>query len=330
MTKRAVLDLLRQADTPLSGQKMAQRLKLSRTAVWKAVEALRREGYEILSLPHRGYLLQVAPGKLSAEEIGSHLAEHPWQDRLVVLERVDSTNQFAKQLAASGAPQGTAVLAEGQEKGRGRRGRSFTSPEGMGIYLSVIFRPMDRPERLLHFTASAAQAVAQAVEEITGLSIGVKWVNDLVCGERKLAGILTELSVELESGLADYVVLGVGINCYQRQEDFPPELMELATSIYAQTGHCPDRNALTAAILRHLHRLSETLLTEKAQWMAGYEARCLTLGKQVRVLSAAGDRQALALGLDENGALQVEYTDGTRAWINSGEVSVRGLYGYTK
>lgn len=328
MTKLDVLNLLRQAKAPISGQKIANELHISRTAVWKAVEALRLDGYGISSQPRRGYSLTRTPDRLSEAEIKNHLGMHPWKDSVIVLDSVDSTNNFAKQLAAANAPEGTAVLARVQESGRGRLGRSFSSPADMGIYLSLILRPDAKPEQLLHLTAAAAEAAAEAIEQQTGLHTGIKWVNDLTVGGKKLAGILTELSVELESGRAEYIVVGIGVNCCQTKENFPPELREIATSIYMQTGKLPDCNALAAEILRALSRLSETLLTEKETWMECYAARCVTLGKQVRVLGPQGAKEATALALDSNGALQVEYPDGTRAWVNSGEVSVRGLYGY--
>jgi len=246
----------------------------------------------------------------------------------MVLDSVDSTNNFAKQLASGGAPEGTAVLARLQTGGRGRLGRSFSSPADMGIYLSVILRPQAKPTELLHLTAAAAEAAAEAIELQTGLETGIKWVNDLTVGGKKLAGILTELSVEPESGQAEYVVVGIGVNCSQRPEDFPPELQSIATSVLAQTGEKPDPNALAAEMIRSVSRLSSTLLTEQAQWMKHYAARCVTVGKQVRVIRPLETREAVALAIDENGALQVEYPDGTRSWVNSGEVSVRGLYGY--
>ena len=328
MTKLDVLNLLRQAKEPLSGQKIANELHISCTAVWKAVEALRIEGYGISSRPRRGYSLIRTPDWLSAEEICRQLEAHPWQDRVMVLDSVDSTNNFAKQLAAGGAPEGTAVLARVQTGGRGRLGRSFSSPSDMGIYLSVILRPQAKPTELLHLTAAAAEAAAEAIEIQTGLQTGIKWVNDLTVGGKKLAGILTELSVELESGFAEYVVVGIGVNCCQSPGDFPPELREIATSILEQTGKLTDRNALAAEMIRALSRLSETILTGKAQWMQRYAEHCVTIGKQVRVISPLETKKAVALGIDENGALQVEYPDGTRAWVSSGEVSVRGLYGY--
>lgn len=328
MTKHDVLALLRDQDGPLSGQEIADRLRISRTAVWKAVGALQREGYRIDSLPRRGYVLVRSTDRLSAHEIQNHLTGHPWAETVTVLDTVDSTNNAAKQLAAAGAPAGTCVLAEQQTGGRGRMGRSFASPPGMGIYLSVILRPDAKPERLMHLSACAAEAFAEAIEAETGLAVGVKWVNDLVAGGRKLCGILTELSVEMESGRAEYAVIGIGVNCCQRAEDFPPELSEIAASVAMQTGIAPDRNALAAALIRSAAELNGTLISGQAEWIARYRARCVTLGKPVRVLWPDGAREAVAVGLSDTASLQVEYPDGSRAWVSSGEVSVRGLYGY--
>ncbi len=328
MTKHDVLALLREQNGPLSGQAIAEVLRISRTAVWKAVGTLQREGYRIDSLPRRGYVLVQSTDRLSAHEIQNHLSGHPWRETVTVLDRVDSTNNVAKQLAAKGAPAGTCVLAEQQTGGRGRMGRSFASPPGMGIYLSVILRPDAKPEQLMHLSACAAEAFAEAIEAETGLKVGVKWVNDLVAGGKKLCGILTELSVEMESGRAEYAVIGVGVNCCQREADFPPELSQIATSVAMQAGTAPDRNALAAALIRSVSALSDTLLSGQAEWIDRYRARCVTLGKPVRVLWPDGAREAIAVGLSNSASLQVEYPDGSRAWVSSGEVSVRGLYGY--
>ena len=328
MTRHEVLALLRQQSAPLSGQAIAEALGLSRTAVWKAVGALQREGYRIDSVPRRGYVLVQTTQALSAVEIQNHLGAHPWSESVVVVDSVDSTNNLAKQLASAGAPEGTCVLAETQTGGRGRLGRSFASPGGMGVYLSVILRPDAKPEELMHLSACVAEAGAEAVEAQTGLQTGIKWVNDLVAGKEKLSGILTELSVELESGRVQYAVVGIGINCCQRESDFPPELAGIATSIALQTGTDPDRNALAAELIRAISRLSAGLLQEREAWMERYRARCVTLGKQVQVLWPGSVHEAFAVGLNDYAALEVEYSDGTRATVSSGEVSVRGMYGY--
>ncbi len=328
MTKEVVYSLLREAGDFVSGERMSRELGLSRTAVWKAVAALREDGYVIESVTNRGYRLLSAPDRLSRDEIVRKLNGHPWAERLLVLDEVDSTNNYAKKLALEGAPSGTAVVAERQTSGRGRLGRRFDSPAGLGVYLSLILRPEVPPERLLHLTAVAAEAAVEAVEEAAGIRPGIKWTNDLVLGTRKLAGILTELSLQAESGLVDYAVIGVGTNCNHAESDFPSELRDIAASLRQATGKTVDRNAYAAALIRRLAAANAELFTNKAEWLARYAAGCVTIGRDVRLVRGDTVRFAHAVGIDENAALLVTYEDGTREAVSSGEVSVRGMYGY--
>lgn len=326
MLKQKVLQQLRGSGSPVSGQQMSRELGVSRAAVWKAVEALRRQGYEIESVPRQGYRLQTATRALCAAEILAALpAEHPWRERVQVLDCVESTNTLAKALAAQGAPAGTVLIADRQTGGRGRLGRSFVSPAGVGIYLSVILRPQVKPEKLLHLTAMAAEYLSRAVGKTCGVQPGIKWTNDLVLNRKKIGGILTELSVEAESGLVQYVVLGIGVNC--NQDSFPAELGDIATSLALQTGAQTDRNRLSAAMIQALSELSEHLLDDP-QWLARYEKICVTLGQEVKLVRADEVRYAFAEGLDPAAALLVRYPDGSREAIACGEVSVRGMYGY--
>ena len=325
MLKQKVLQRLRSGGSPLSGQQISRELGVSRAAVWKAVEALRREGYEIESVPRQGYRLLHTTDALCAEEILAALAAHPWKDRIRVLDCVDSTNTMAKALAAQGAPAGTVLIADHQTGGRGRLGRSFLSPEGVGIYLSVILRPQVRPDKILHLTAMAAEYLTRAVEEVCGVTPGIKWTNDLVMNRKKISGILTELSVEAESGLVQYVVVGIGVNC--NQTGFDPSIADIATSLALETGQNEDRNLLAAAMIRAMHRLSEQLLTDR-DWLRRYEAVCVTLGQEVKLVRGDEVRYAFAEGLDDAAALLVRYPDGSREAIACGEVSVRGMYGY--
>ena len=234
--KDQILELLRREPGYLSGQEMSNRLGVSRAAVWKAVEALRKEGYTIDSAPNRGYRLNAPTGRLSLREISARLEDHPWASLVQVLDCVDSTNNLAKTLAAQGAPAGTVVIAERQTGGRGRLGRGFSSPPGMGVYLSVILRPDAPPERLMHLTCAVAEVLCDGVEAASGLRPGIKWTNDLVSGGRKLCGILTELSLEAESGHVQYAVVGAGVNCGQKLSDFPPEIQDIAGSLTMLTG----------------------------------------------------------------------------------------------
>lgn len=328
MTKERVLAFLREQDGYVSGQEMSRRLNLSRAAVWKAVQALREDGYAIDSATNRGYRLLAATEQLCQREILRVLGDHPWADRITVLESVDSTNTLAKKLAAEGAPHGTVVVADRQTGGRGRMGRSFSSPPGVGVYLTVILRPSAPPQQLLHLTAVAAEATVEAIEETVGLRPGIKWTNDVVLERRKCVGILTEMSIQAESGLVDYVVVGIGTNCNHTPEDFPEEVRPVAISLREATGKAVDRNAYAAALICQLYRADQGLLTEKAAWLRRYAEDCVTIGQDVQVIRNGQVRPAHADGIDEDAGLLVTYPDGSKETVSSGEVSVRGMYGY--
>lgn len=236
-------------------------------------------------------------------------------EKLIYLDTAVSTNDYAKALAQQGAPHGTAVLAKSQTAGRGRMGRSFLSPEG-GLYLSVILRPREKATELMHLTAVLAAAACDAVEEICGVRPGVKWINDLVLGGKKLAGILTELAVRPD-GTVDYAVCGIGINCGA----VPDEVREIAAALPGGT----DISALAEAVVRHWLAACDTI--EDPAHMEKYRRLCVTLGRPVRVM-AAEPYEAEAVDVDESGALVVRRENGEICRVFSGEVSVRGLYGY--
>lgn len=254
--------------------------------------------------------------------------DHPWRSSIFCFDTVDSTNTQAKELAAAGAPHGTVLIADRQTGGRGRLGRSFQSPAGMGIYLSLILRPNCPAPQLMHLTCAAAVAICDAVEQTLGFRPGIKWINDLVAQRRKLAGILTELSINPRTGLVDYAVVGIGINCQQREEDFPAELRSIAGSAAMVTGSPVDRAQLAAAMILGLERMSRELLTEKAQTMARYRQDCVTIGSEVVVIQNDLRRRGTALDIDDEGGLLVSFPDGSQETVQSGEVSVRGLFGY--
>lgn len=326
MTKQEVLLLLQQAGGALSGEQISRTLGVSRAAVWKAIGQLRQEGYEITAATRRGYRLVRAPDRLDAAQIAQLLCGHPWMQRAVVLDTVDSTNNVARRLAAQGAPSGTTVFAEQQTAGRGRRGRSFYSPAGEGLYCSVLLRPQVQPQKLMHLTAMAAVAAMDAVEAVCGRRVGIKWTNDLVIGTRKLAGILTELSLIAETQETDYVIVGVGINCAQRE--FPAELAETATSLRREWGVEVCRCTLAAELMRAFSRMETALLTQKEAWLERFAENCVTVGKPVKLVRGDSVRYAHADGIGPDAALLVTYDDGTQEAVASGEVSVRGMYGY--
>lgn len=264
---------------------------------------------------------------LSREEIFSRLpVDFPWQ--IVYLTQTDSTNSHAKRLAAAGAPHGTVVIADRQTGGRGRRGRSFHSPAGSGVYMSVILRPNCAPGALMHLTCAVAVAVCDAIEAAAGFRPGIKWTNDLVYESRKLTGILTELGFGADGSVA-YAIVGVGINCCQGLADFPEDIRDMAGSLQLFSPRTVCRADVASELIRALHRMNGTLLTGREALLARYRADCITLGREVALHSADGSiRRGKALDIDSEGALLVQTPDGLTERVNSGEVSVRGLYGY--
>lgn len=260
------------------------------------------------------------------EQILSNLpASHPWQDRIHWFSLIDSTNTEAKKMAYSGAPHGTVLIADAQSGGRGRMGRSFYSAPDAGVYLSVILRPDCAPDQLMHLTCAVAVAMCHAVEAVTGFRPGIKWINDLIAGGKKLGGILTELSLNTSRNKVDFAIVGIGINCNQALADFPLELQDIATSLKAVLGKTIHRSSLIAAMIEELHRMAESLLTEKSGIMAQYKENCITLGKDIYLLRGESRYACRALDLDAEGSLLVEYPDGSQEFVCSGEVSVRNL-----
>ena len=254
-------------------------------------------------------------------EILNHLPGHPWRQRIQWFDTIDSTNSYAKQLAAAGAPEGTVILAGHQTGGRGRLGRSFSSPAGMGIYLSVILRPNCLPEELMHLTCAAGVAAAQSV----GDAAGIKWTNDLVIGKRKLGGILTELSVDPNTRKVEWAVIGIGINCCQKPDDFPPEIRDIACSLSMKREEIPQ---LAAKLIDQLSAMNQALFSQKAAIMAQFCSRCVTIGQEISLLRGDDVRHGTALNVADDGSLTVRFRDGKVENVASGEVSIRGMYGY--
>ena len=251
---------------------------------------------------------------------------YPWRDRFHYVPTIGSTNDVLKQMAAQGAPEGTVLVAGEQTRGKGRLGRSFHSPEGTGVYLSMLLRPSCGPEALMHLTCAVACAMVEAIENTAGFRPGIKWTNDLVYGTHKLGGILTELGMRSQ-GL-DYCILGIGINCLQKQEDFPPELQDMAASLSMIAGRPVSPALLAAQMMVSLRKMDQILLTDKAAILDSYRRDCVTLGTEVSLVRGSEKRHGKALDIDNNGALLVEFTPGHPEAVNSGEVSIRGMYGY--
>ena len=262
------------------------------------------------------------------EQILSNLPEnYPWKAHFHFFSELDSTNDRLKAMARGKAPHGTVLIADHQTGGHGRMGRAFHSPEGVGVYLSILLRPNCAPTDLMHLTCATAAAMCDAVETAAGFRPGIKWTNDLVYGRRKLGGILTELGLNTK-GRVDYAIIGIGINCCQQEADFPHDIQKIAGSLAMISGQKIDRSKVAAAMMESLYRMDSILFTEKAELLEQYRKDCITVGQDISLLRGDSVRHGRALDVDDNGALVVRYTDGSVEAVNSGEVSVRGMYSY--
>ncbi len=328
MSRERVLSLLLGQEGYLSGEAMSRELGVSRAAVWKAIEALRQEGYAISSAPNRGYRLEQAPDRLREGELSGPLAGCTVGSHLLCLEQIDSTNTEAKRQAMAGAPDGLVVLAEEQTGGRGRLGRSFQSPRGTGLYLSALLRPRLAPETVANLTAWVAVAVCDGIEACCGVRPQIKWTNDIVLNGKKLCGILTELGLESETNSLDYLVTGIGINTNQRREDFAPEIRDMATSLALELGRPVRRVELARHVIQALDRMYQNFPENKAAYLDRYRQDCLTTGRPVQLITPTQRREAQAVEIDGQFRLVVEFPDGSREALMAGEVSVRGMYGY--
>ena len=324
--KSKILEILRKKDTYVSGQELSERFGVSRTAVWKAIHQLEEEGYRIEAVPRKGYHMVEIPDVVSKEEILS-LLDTKWAGKnLVCVESVDSTNNLAKQLAEQGAPEGTLVVADEQTGGKGRRGRSWCTPKGSAIAMTIVLRPDIRPELASMVTLVMGLSVAKAIESLYPVSVGIKWPNDVVVNGKKICGILTEMSAEM-TGI-HYLVIGTGINT--NVEEFPEELQEVATSLIKELGEKVNRAELIAACLKYFEEYYEKYIAagNLAPLKEDYEALLLNRNNKVRVLEPNHEYTGLSLGINEDGELLVEKEDGTVTAVYAGEVSVRGVYGY--
>jgi len=304
----------------MSGETLSQSLRMSRTAVWKHVCALRSAGYRIDSSPRKGYILREIPDLLLPQELREGLqTAFIGQGDIRFFPGTDSTNRQAKALAAAGAAEGTVVIAEEQTAGRGRRGRAWFSPPRVGIYMSLILRPDIPPQEAPRFALLAAAAVAAAVRETTGLEVTIKWPNDILAGGRKLGGILTEASMEMDR--VEYLIIGVGLNVNLNRRDFPPELQPIATSIRAETGRPTDRILLTKRLLESLEATYNECRREGfAPILKRWQGFSEMLGRRVAV--DVGERRftgkVAAFGAD--GSLVLRSPDGETLRFFSGDV----------
>lgn len=330
--KKEVLRILRgQEGGYVSGQRLCEQLHVSRTAVWKYISQLKEEGYSIDSVPNKGYALVNAPDVLSEWEITSRMQTKSFGRRVVCYEETDSTNLRIKQMAEEGAEEGLLAVAECQSAGRGRRGRSWCSEPGSGIWMTLLLRPKCEPVCAAPLTLVAALAAVSALKETTGLDVKIKWPNDIVLNGKKICGILTEMSSEVD--YINYVAVGIGINVNTRS--FPEEVKEVATSLFMESGRSCARSVIIAAIMRYMEEYYEQFLMTKdfSKMQEAYNRQLVNKDRQVTVLAGEAGRQHVlyrgtAEGINKNGALLVRTDDGAVQEVVAGEVSVRGVYGY--
>ncbi len=339
--KAQILALLRERACYVSGQELCEHFGVSRTAVWKAVGQLKKEGYVIEAVQNRGYRLVEGTESDSGEVYGQNeLASRiqtAWAGRQIYFyESLGSTNIQAKQLAEGGAPHGTLVVTDMQTDGRGRRGRGWESPAGTNIYFTVVLRPEFAPDKASMLTLVMAYAVAKGVEktladygrEASEYGLGIKWPNDIVMKGKKICGILTEMSMSVEQASIQYVVIGVGVNV--GKQDFAPEVADKATGLNQECGVRISRSRLLADIMEAFEKSYEQFWKEEnlSCFRNAYNALLVNRDREVCVLDPKGEYQGVAKGIDDTGELLVELPDGNIIKVYAGEESVRGIYGY--
>ena len=324
--KAEILSLLRERGSYVSGQELCEHFGVSRTAVWKAINQLKKEGYCIQAVQNRGYLLVSEDEVFGQNELESRMdtkwAGHP----VSFYDAVNSTNLRAKLDADNGAPEGALVVADMQTAGRGRRGRTWSSPAGLNVYFTLILKPQYVPDKASMVTLVMALAVAEGIRETCGVEAGIKWPNDIVANGKKVCGILTEMSVERD--FIHHVVIGVGINV--GLQEFAPELAATATSLQAECGRKVPKAALVANIMKAFEKHYEVFRgkADLSGLIGSYNEMLVNRDREVRVLDPKGEYSGIARGINEVGELLVELPDGRVEKVYAGEVSVRGIYGY--
>lgn len=325
--KSDMLKLLKKnKDEYVSGSNIGESFGVTRAAIWKYINKLKEEGYEIESVPKLGYKLLKCPDILTYEEIKDQLETETIGRNVVHFDTVGSTNEQAKSLA-SAAKHGTVVISEEQTGGKGRLGRNFVSPKNKGIWMSIILKPDIEPMKVSLITQIGAAAVNNALLDM-GIESLIKWPNDIIINNKKVCGILTEMSCELT--MVNYVVLGIGINVNVDSEDFGEEVIKVATSLKLETKRTVDRKKLTGYILNNFERLYDNYIEKDdiTESISICKNRSILIGKEIRVLKKGEAKKANAVDIKTNGSLVVQYESGEIEELISGEVSIRGKENY--
>jgi len=330
MTKDRVLAILKNNKGYVSGESISGELGLSRMSVSTAVKSLREEGYNIESITNKGYKLIESPDRLTSGEILAYIDEKRLET-VLCLESTDSTNKTLQTMAIEGAADRQIVIANEQTKGRGRLGRNFDSPKDSGIYFSYLMKPKQKnPQDATTLTAWTAVAISDAIKEACDIEPQIKWVNDLVLNKKKICGILTEMSIETESGMIQSIIIGIGINVNELKEDFPEEIRNIASSLRIETGKSYSRSKIVAAMIKHMDKLYDNWPDAAELYLDKYKNKSVTINKEVAVKFRDSDnpKNGKAIDINKDFTLKVEYEDGIIETVSSGDVSVRGLYGY--
>lgn len=319
--KQSILEMFENnPNTFLSGESIANKLYVSRNAVWKAVKELKARGYDITAVTNKGYCMNSNSGILSGQGINKYT--HTTYPNIFVHKIIDSTNTAAKNLAEKGAPEWTVIISEEQTSGKGRVNRPFYSPKGTGLYMSIILRPKFAAEKAVFITAAAAVAVARATEYVSEKKAMIKWVNDIYCNSKKVCGILTQGAVNMETGAFDYAVLGIGINVFRPDGGFPPEIENIAGYVLENKNVFPDAaNRIAAEILNLFSEYYKDI--EHKTFVDEYRARSFITRKHIYVIKPGITLPAEALEIDDNCGLKVRYNDGSIETLSSGEVSTK-------
>jgi len=322
-----ILEKLKQEKGFISGEELSKNFSVSRTAIWKHINILRKEGYTIESSSKKGYRLAGTPDLLDSREI---LLPHGQiiGSEIIHFQEIDSTNNYAKKIANEGCPHGTIVVSEKQTFGRGRVGREWKSYNSEGLWFTIVLRPYLEPEFVQIITLAASVAVVEGIFETQGIVCGIKWPNDIILDNCKLGGILTEISAE--PGHVNYVVVGIGININQDSSTFDDEIKNKATSLKIHMGKSVSRVRVLESILTRFEDIYRIMLQGNTQEIINKWSRySVTLGKQVKILYKDIEYIGLAQSIALDGKLVVKCNDGVVREISAGEIQVRGLLGYT-
>ena len=320
-TKEKVLQYLEQhKGESISGQDLADKLEVSRTSVWKAINGLKKEGYQIEATTNKGYQLSIDTDLLSEAAIVPLLSEALKGHRVIAHKTIDSTNLEAKRIVNEDPTFEGVILSEEQTKGRGRLGRVFYSPSESGLYMSLVLRPVADLDNATLITTAAAVAVCQAIETLTGKKPQIKWVNDIFLDGRKVCGILTEGIMDMESRTIGTIILGIGLNFREPETDFPDEIQSIAGTLFDKKNAAVTRNQMVAEILNRFYLLYPDLV--KRSYLDEYRKRCFVLGEQVTFPQGNETIEAKAIAIDNDGGLVVALPNGETKTLTFGEISL--------